>query len=76
MEVMEDHNHLFIGAPPHYAPSEILQIVKSIPVKKVFKEFPEVTEQLWGGELWNEGYFVRSTGDKDTTEVIRKYIKN
>jgi putative transposase len=76
MEVMGDHNHLFIGAPPRYAPSEIVQIMKSISAKKVFKEFPEVTEQLWGGELWNDGYFVRTTGDKVTTEVIRKYIKN
>jgi putative transposase len=76
MEVMEDHIHLVIGVPPRYALSKIDQIMKSISAKKIFKEFPEVTEQFWGGELWNDGYFVRSTGDKVTTEVIRKYIKN
>ena len=75
MEVMEDHVHLFLIAPPRYAPAGIVQIMKSISAKKVFEEFPEIREKLWGGELWNDGYFVRSVGDKVTTEVIRKYIK-
>jgi len=75
MEVMEDHVHLFLSAPPRYAPSEIVQIMKSVSAKKVFQEFPALREDLWGGELWSDGYFVRSTGDKVTSEVIRKYIK-
>lgn len=75
MEVMEDHVHLFLSAPPRYAPAEIVQIMKSISGKMVFQEFPEIKEQLWGGELWNDGYFVRSTGDNVTSEVIRKYIR-
>jgi putative transposase len=32
-------------------------------------------KKLWGGELWNDGYFVRSVGDKVTAEVIRNYIR-
>ena len=75
MEVIEDHVYLFLIAPPRYAPAGIVQIMKSISAKKVFEEFPEIKEKLWGGELWNDGYFVRSVGDKVTTEVIRKYIK-
>jgi putative transposase len=27
MEIMEDHVHLFLSAPPRYAPSEIVQII-------------------------------------------------
>ena len=75
MEVMEDHVHLFLSAPPRYAPAGIVQIMKSISAKMVFREFPEIKEQLWGGELWSNGYFVRSTGDKVTSEVIRQYIR-
>jgi putative transposase len=41
----------------------------------VFRQFPEVKKQLWGGEFWSDGYFVRSVGDKVTSEVIRRYIK-
>jgi putative transposase len=75
MEVREDHVHLFLTAPPRYSPSEIVQIMKSISAKVVVREFPEVEKQLWGGELWNDEYFVRSVGDKVTSEVIRRYIK-
>ena len=31
--------------------------------------------QWWGGEFWEEGYFVRTVGDKVTADVIRKYIR-
>ena len=75
MEVMKDHVHLFLEAPPRYSPAQVVRIMKSISAKIIFKEFPAVKKQLWGGELWNDGYFVRSTGDKVTAEVIRKDIK-
>jgi len=75
MEVKDDHVHLFLSAPPRYSPAEIVQMMKSISAKMVFKQFPEVKKQLWGGEFWGDGYFVRSVGDKVTSEVIRRYIK-
>jgi len=49
-------------------------MLKSISSSVIFKEHPEVKKQLWGGELWEDGYFVRTVGDKVTAEVIRKYI--
>jgi putative transposase len=75
MEVKEDHVHLFLSAPPRYSPARVVQVIKSISAKVVFKEFPEVKKQLWGGEFWSDGYFVRSVGDKVTSEVIRRYIE-
>jgi putative transposase len=75
MEVKDDHVHLFLSAPPGYSPARVVQIMKSISAKVVFEEFPEVKKQLWGGEFWSDGYFVRSVGDKVTSEIIRRYIK-
>jgi putative transposase len=75
MEVMEDHVHIFLEAPPRYSPAEIVQIMKSISAKEVFKAFPKLREQLWKKELWNDGYFVRSVGDEVTSDIIRKYIE-
>lgn len=54
----------------------VVNILKSISAKILFKEFPAIRRQLWGGELWNDGYFVRSVGDKVTADVIRQYIKH
>ncbi|MCK5827762.1 transposase [Candidatus Bipolaricaulota bacterium] len=36
---------------------------------------PELREELWGGELWSNGYFVRSSGDGAAADMIRWYIK-
>jgi putative transposase len=41
----------------------------------VIKEYPEVKKQLWGEQFWEDGYFVRTVGDKVTAEVIKKYIE-
>ncbi len=75
MEVMEDHVHIFVEVPPRYSPAQVVQIMKSIAAREVFKVFPDLRKQLWAGELWNDGYFVRSVGDEVTADVIRKYIE-
>src|SRR4030067_2901095 len=58
MEVMEDHVHVFVEVPPRYSPARVVQIMKSISAREVFKVFPDLRKQLWAGELWNDGYFV------------------
>ena len=74
MEVMADHVHLFIEAPPSYAPARVVQIMKSISAKELYKRYPELRKKMWSGAIWGEGYFARSVGDVVTSEVIRKYI--
>ena len=49
--------------------------MKSILAKTVLGELPGVEEQLRGGELWSDGYCVRSFWDKDISEVICRHIK-
>ena len=75
MAIVEDHVHIFLSAPPKYAPGQIVRILKSRSAKMVFKEFPQVRKELWAGELWSDGYFVRSVGDQVTTEIIKRYIE-
>ncbi len=75
MEVVEDHVHIFLEAPPRYSPAEVVQVMKSISGRELFKKFPKLRKQLWAGELWNDGYFVRSVGDKVTADIIRRYIE-
>jgi putative transposase len=74
LEMDKDHVHIFLSFPPRYSISRVVGMLKSISAKVIFKEHPEVKEELWGGEFWEDGYFVRTVGDKVTAEVIRKYI--
>ena len=75
LEVMPDHVHVFLIAPPKYSPSHVVQILKSVSARELFSVHPELRKELWGGELWSDGYFVRSVGDEVTADVIRRYIK-
>lgn len=70
-----DHVHVFIGAEPKYAPSKIMQIMKSITAKQIFKAFPEIRKQLWGSEFWSDGGYVGTVGEGITAEIIRDYIE-
>ena len=74
MEVMADHVHLFIEVSPSYAPARVVQIMKSISAKELYKRYPELRKKMWSGAIWGEGYFVRSVGDVVTSDVIRRYI--
>jgi putative transposase len=75
MEVMRDHVHVFIEAPPSYSPAHLVQVLKSISAKELYKRYPEIREEMWSGKIWSDGYFVRSVGDKVTADIIRKYIE-
>ena len=75
LEVDKDHVHLFLSFPPRYSISAVVRLLKAVSAKEIRDEFPEVRKQLWGGEFWEDGYFVRTVGDKVTADVIRKYIR-
>lgn len=75
LAVQVDHVHVFVQVEPRYAPAQVMQILKSITAREVFEQFPQVGNQLWAGEFWGAGYFVRSVGDEVTAEVIRNYIR-
>ena len=75
LEVAKDHVHLFVSFPPRYSIATVIGKLKSISASVLFREFPELKRTLWGGQLWEDGYFARTVGDEVTAEVIRKYIK-
>ena len=76
MEVSPDHVHIFCSFPPRYSIAQVVSRFKSLSARAIFREYPQVKRRLWGGELWEDGYFARTVGDKVTAEVIRKYIQH
>jgi len=71
----KDHVHYLIQSVPTNSPTKIIQMVKSLTVREVFKRAPEVKKQLWGGDFWSDGYYVSTVGQKGSEETIRKYVK-
>ncbi len=75
MEVMEDHVHIFVEALPRYSPAQVVQIMKCISAREVFKKYPKLRKQLGRMNCVMMGTFVRSVGDKVTADIFRKYIE-
>ena len=72
----KNHVHWLVGASPKYSPSAIIRVIKSISGKEMFRLCPELREELWGGELWTDGYYVATVGEGGNREVIRSYVSN
>ena len=72
----QDHVHFLVQSVPMLSPKRIVQIIKSITGREIFRECPEVKKQLWGGEFWTDGYFISTVGQHGNESVIKKYIQN
>lgn len=75
MEIAEDHVHIFLGFAPQYSISQVVQRLKGQSARRIFQIFPEVKKELWEGEFWEDGYFVRTVVDKVTKDIIKKYVE-
>src|SRR4030043_1347056 len=76
MEITEDHIHLLVSFPPSRSIGEVVRIIKSLSGRGLFREFPGLKKRLWGGALWEDGYFARTVGDRLTRDVIARYIEH
>ena len=74
--VDDNHVHVFCGAHPAIAPAKLIQVIKSITAKEMFKAFPEIKKFLWGGHLWAIGYYVRTVSDGPLDRVIQEYVED
>jgi len=72
--VSKDHVHLFVSAPPHVSPSQLMQRIKGKTSRKLMQEFQHLRKSCWGRHLWARGFFVSSSGNV-TDEVIMEYIR-
>ena len=75
LEVASDHVHLFVESPPKYSPAEIMNFLKSITAREIFKKFAILREHFWAGEFWGDGYYVGTSGDQVTTDSVKEYIR-
>jgi len=77
METDKDHIHLVIQYIPRVSISAIVNRIKSISTKRIWKLHQEFLHKHFWKEktFWTDGYFVCSVGEA-SPEAIRNYIKN
>lgn len=73
--VDNDHVHFLIQAIPMYSPKKIVQTIKSITAREIFKRIPSVKKALWGGEFWSKGYFVNTVSQFGNEKSIAEYVR-
>jgi putative transposase len=69
-----DHVHCFVSASPKLSVTDIARWLKGISGRHLLMEFPELSEKLWRGHLWNGSYFVESIGSTSEDNILR-YIE-
>jgi putative transposase len=75
LAVEADHVHVFLEFPPKYSIARVVGILKGISASRTFQQFPWLRRKYWSGELWEDGYAVRTVGDHVTADLISRYIR-
>ena len=76
MEISVEHVHILLSFPPKHSIGDVVRIIKSISARELFRAFPSLRHRLWSGQLWEDGYFARTVGDRMTRDIIEKYIEH
>jgi REP element-mobilizing transposase RayT len=71
----DDHVHFLTQSIPTFSPKQIVQTIKSITARELFKKHPEVKKMLWGGQFWTKGYYINTVGQYANEQMIKKYIE-
>jgi putative transposase len=73
LSIMEDHVHMIVQIPPSQSVADVVQIFKGGTSRLLRKEFPKLTEFLWGESFWADGYFAETVGQVNE-DLVKKYI--
>ena len=66
----KDHIHILCSIHPKYSIGEVVRKFKSITARELFKKYPGLRKELWGGEFWSEGYYVATVGERGGWDVV------
>lgn len=72
----EDHIHILCSFHPKMSGSDVVRTFKSITARELFKQFPELRKDLWGGEFWSDGYFISTVSEKGNWQQVEQYVRN
>ena len=72
----KDHVHFLVQTVPTYSVTKVITMIKSVTAREIFRRCPHVKKQLWGGELWTDGYFASTVSRHGNEDMIGNYVKS
>ena len=69
-----DHIHILCSFPPKYSGSEVVRIFKSITARELFKQFPALKRDLWGGQFWSDGFYLATVSERGDWKTVERYV--
>jgi len=66
---------LYYPAHPKEAPGRLAQMFKSITARAIFRRQSAMKGDLWGGELWSDGYDVATAGERANWKIVDRYVQ-
>ena len=72
----QDHVHILCSFHPKISGGDLVRTFKSITAKELFRRFPELRKELWGGQFWADGYYIATISNRGNWKTVEQYIKN
>src|SRR3989338_8739820 len=72
----QDHIHILANFPPKHSGSSVVRMFKSITAGELFKQFPLLKKDLWGGEFWSDGFYFATVSERGNWKVVEQYVAN
>ena len=71
-----DHIHVLVSFHPKYSIGQFVRIFKSNVARELFRQFPTLKKELWGGELWSDGYYVATVSTAGNWATVEAYVRS
>ena len=71
-----DHVHIFVWATPKESPSKIMQVIKSITAKEMFRKYPEIKKELRWWSFWSDWWYIGTVWEWTNEDIVKRYIQN
>ncbi len=72
LEIMPDHVHLFISAPPTEAPHRLANQFKGFTSRMLRQKYPELRSRL--PSMWSRSYYIGTIGHV-SEKTVQAYIE-
>ena len=73
LQVMPDHVHFFLSAPPKWAPSKIVGSLKAWSAKDLRDKYASIRKTRTSDDFWARGFYCGTAGHV-SAEQVAKYI--